>query len=384
MSKQKEPLFRKLSRREKILLLVFIFVLIEFFLYIILFRNKQNKIYDLKISYNETPEKQEKLIPYEGMEDFSENSITHLLNTTPLEREDISFDKSSDKEFLKINYQIPIDQLTNLISLQKNFGYSKIRLKRQQESDFHVYMEAYQPVQYISYNDIRKAYFQEKETIKNLDDEKIKTSKDDQKVQNSKVLPQQNQKSKTPKAPLPKEKAPIKKKVIEMKSSKINKSTSKPLTDHRDGVLSHNQDVIYPSIEKNIATEVEHMDSAKKIPWEELQISGYHSFTTIQKDPSIAAIYYQSNENDILRIDYPKIMENGSIKVYIPREMTGEFFYLLENDQKYPLLEEIQTEEWNVFFVPKDQKIKGFCYEAPKFFQEENVFFLEGLYETTN
>lgn len=177
--------YRRFSKREKILLVIFILLFLEFLFYNFLIKNEKQKISE--IQFNESIESEKINYKYSGLENFSKENIDKIVTENNLEEENIAKEAETDIETLSISGIINNGDIGKISKLTNYYGYSNITLNRNDENTFNFEFKAEKPSKAVYYSDLKSAYFNEKNSsnLNNKESEKENlNSKDDIKDKN--------------------------------------------------------------------------------------------------------------------------------------------------------------------------------------------------------
>ena len=177
--------YRRFSKREKILLVIFILLFLEFLFYNFLIKNEKQKISE--IQFNESIESEKINYKYSGLENFSKENIDKIVTENNLEEENIAKEAETDIETLSISGIINNGDIGKISKLTNYYGYSNITLNRNDENTFNFEFKAEKPSKAVYYSDLKSAYFNEKNSsnLNNKESEKENlNSKDDKKDKN--------------------------------------------------------------------------------------------------------------------------------------------------------------------------------------------------------
>lgn len=177
--------YRRFSKREKTLFVIFILLFLEFLFYNFLIKNEKQKISE--IQFNESIESEKINYKYSGLENFSKENIDKIVTENNLEEENIAKEAETDIETLSISGIINNGDIDKISKLTNYYGYSNITLNRNDENTFNFEFKAEKPSKAVYYSDLKSAYFNEKNSsnLNNKESEKENlNSKDDKKDKN--------------------------------------------------------------------------------------------------------------------------------------------------------------------------------------------------------
>ncbi|MDU5569879.1 MAG: hypothetical protein E6064_01165 [Peptoniphilus harei] len=177
--------YRRFSKREKTLFVIFILLFLEFLFYNFLIKNEKQKISE--IQFNESIESEKINYKYSGLENFSKENIDKIVTENNLEEENIAKEAETDIETLSISGIINNGDIGKISKLTNYYGYSNITLNRNDENTFNFEFKAEKPSKTVYYSDLKSAYFNEKNSsnLNNKESEKENlNSKDDKKDKN--------------------------------------------------------------------------------------------------------------------------------------------------------------------------------------------------------
>ena len=177
--------YRRFSKREKILLVIFILLFLEFLFYNFLIKNEKQKISE--IQFNESIESEKINYKYSGLENFSKENIDKIVAENNFKEGSIAKEAETDIETLSISGIINNGDIGKISKLTNYYGYSNITLNRNDENTFNFEFKAEKPSKAVYYSDLKSAYFNEKNSsnLNNKESEKENlNSKDDKKDKN--------------------------------------------------------------------------------------------------------------------------------------------------------------------------------------------------------
>ena len=177
--------YRRFSKREKILLVIFILLFLEFLFYNFLIKNEKQKISE--IQFNESIESEKINYKYSGLENFSKENIDKIVAENNFKEENIAKEAETDIETLSISGIVNNRDIGKISKLTNYYGYSNITLNRKDENTFNFEFKAEKPSKAVYYSDLKSAYFNEKNSsdLNNKESEKENlNSKDDKKDKN--------------------------------------------------------------------------------------------------------------------------------------------------------------------------------------------------------
>lgn len=177
--------YRRFSKSEKILLVIFILLFLEFLFYNFLIKNEKQKISE--IQFNESIESEKINYTYSGLENFSKENIDKIVAENNFKEENIAKEAETDIETLSISGIINNGDIGKISKLTNYYGYSNITLNRNDENTFNFEFKAEKPSKAVYYSDLKSAYFNEKNSsnLNNKESEKENlNSKDDKNNKN--------------------------------------------------------------------------------------------------------------------------------------------------------------------------------------------------------
>lgn len=177
--------YRRFSKREKTLFVIFILLFLEFLFYNFLIKNEKQKISE--IQFNESIESEKINYKYSGLENFSKENIDKIVAENNFKEENIAKEAETDIETLSISGIINNGDIGKISKLTNYYGYSNITLNRNDENTFNFEFKAEKPSKAVYYSDLKSAYFNEKNSsdLNNKESEKENlNSKDDKKDKN--------------------------------------------------------------------------------------------------------------------------------------------------------------------------------------------------------
>lgn len=313
---------RKLSKRESLLLTVFLLVLIQFILYFFII-NPKKTAYDNLVNKDFKDEIIIKNKPYTGLRDFNKDSIDKFLLENNIAKENINESTNHNVDILQVQKDIKVDELANLENLTKYYGYSNINLHRKNQDTYDLILRAEKETKKVSYDDIRKAYFKTDEKSDANNKEEIK-----QKVQKVSVKENNNSSAKDGG------------KVSQVRKEKINIEPKKALKKEKNAEkikkVKEIKEVKYIKEFK----EIKKMD----IPVEELFIPSKDQIEELKSDPFSIDLRELTSINDNCKLTY--IANIYCLSIYYKNSKTEPIILDLANEEDYISFDVLYTKDF--------------------------------------
>lgn len=307
---------RKLSKRESLLLTVFLLILIQFILYFFII-NPKKTAYDNLVNKDFKDEIIIKNKPYTGLRDFNKDSIDKFLLENNIAKENINESTNHNVDILQVQKDIKVDELANLENLTKYYGYSNINLHRKNQDTYYLILRAEKETKKVSYDDIRKAYFQTDEKSDANNKEEIK-----QKVQ--KVSIKENNTSS----------AKVGGKVSQVRKEKINIEPKKALKKEKKAEkIKEVKDI-------KEFKEIKKMD----IPVEELFVPSKGQIDELKSDLFSIDLKGLTSINDNCKLTY--IANIYCLSIYYKNSKTEPIILDLANEEDYISFDVLYTKDF--------------------------------------
>lgn len=307
---------RKLSKRESLLLTVFLLILIQFILYFFII-NPKKTAYDNLVNKDFKDEIIIKNKPYTGLRDFNKDSIDKFLLENNIAKENINESKNHNVDILQVQKDIKVDELANLEKLTKYYGYSNINLHRKNQDTYDLILRAEKETEKVSYDDIRKAYFK-------TDERSDANSKEEIKQDVQKVSIKENNNSS----------AKVGGKVSQVRKEKINIEPKKALKkEKKTEKIKEVKDI-------KEFKEIKKMD----IPVEELFIPSKDQIEELKSDPFSIDLRELTSINDNCKLTY--IANIYCLSIYYKNSKTEPIILDLANEEDYISFDVLYTKDF--------------------------------------
>lgn len=307
---------RKLSKRESLLLTVFLLVLIQFILYFFII-NPKKTAYDNLVNKDFKDEIIIKNKPYTGLRDFNKDSIDKFLLENNIAKENINESTNHNLDILQVQKDIKVDELANLEKLTKHYGYSNINLHRKNQDTYDLILRAEKETEKVSYDDIRKAYFKTDERSDPNSKEEIK-----QNVQKVSIKENNNLSAK------------VGGKVSQVRKEKINIEPKKALKKEK-------------KTEKiKEVKEIKDIKEIKKIdiPVEELFVPSKDQIEELKSDPFSIDLRGLTSINDNCKLTY--IANIYCLSIYYKNSKAEPIILDLANEEDYISFDVLYTKDF--------------------------------------
>ena len=301
---------RKLSKRESLLLTVFLLILIQFILYFFII-NPKKTAYDNLVNKDFKDEIIIKNKPYTGLRDFNKDSIDKFLLENNIAKENINESKNHNVDILQVQKDIKVDELANLEKLTKYYGYSNINLHRKNQDTYDLILRAEKETEKVSYDDIRKAYFKTDERSDANNKEEIK-----QNVQKVSIKENNNSSAK------------VGGKVSRVRKEKINIEPKKALKKEKK------------------TEKIKEVKEIKKIdiPVEELFVPSKDQIEELKSDPFSIDLKGLTSINDNCKLTY--IANIYCLSIYYKNSKTEPIILDLANEEDYISFDVLYTKDF--------------------------------------
>lgn len=301
---------RKLSKRESLLLTVFLLILIQFILYFFII-NPKKTAYDNLVNKDFKDEIIIKNKPYTGLRDFNKDSIDKFLLENNIAKENINESKNHNVDILQVQKDIKVDELANLEKLTKYYGYSNINLHRKNQDTYDLILRAEKETEKVSYDDIRKAYFKTDERSDANNKEEIK-----QNVQKVSIKENNNSSAK------------VGGKVSRVRKEKINIEPKKALKKEKK------------------TEKIKEVKEIKKIdiPVEELFVPSKGQIDELKSDPFSIDLKGLTSINDNCKLTY--IANIYCLSIYYKNSKTEPIILDLANEEDYISFDVLYTKDF--------------------------------------
>ncbi len=307
---------RKLSKRESLLLTVFLLILIQFILYFFII-NPKKTAYDNLVNKDFKDEIFIKNKPYTGLRDFNKDSIDKFLLENNIAKENINESTNHNVDILQVQKDIKVDELANLENLTKYYGYSNINLHRKNQDTYDLILRAEKETKKVSYDDIRKAYFKTDEKSDANNKEEIK-----QKLQKVSVKENNNSSAK------------VGGKVSQVRKEKINIEPKKALKKEKKAEkIKEVKDI-------KEFKEIKKMD----ISVEELFIPSKDQIEELKSDPFSIDLRELTSINDNCKLTY--IANIYCLSIYYKNSKTEPIILDLANEEDYISFDVLYTKDF--------------------------------------
>ncbi|WP_308534323.1 hypothetical protein [uncultured Peptoniphilus sp.] len=363
---------RSLSKREKILLAILSFLVLEVFLYAFLIRDKN-------ISYNNLknlPDRKEKIdLPekFTGLADFGEENLNKFKKNLAISDEEIQITDSYNKKVLEVQKIFQEGDLANLKLYSAYYGFSEINLHREKTGDFLGKFIGQKEVENLSYGDIRKAYFEDGKNLEK-DSQNINKNSEVTEISNAGGLPKANNNLKA-----------ASEKIAEVPKNEIKED------DLLNEKLEENKDLL--EIPKDFNLKSFSYDP-NKIEFENLEISGLNSKGTYLENIKALSIFYGSedpeniedSQDKIIKILFPEGQRDISFEILLDQNFKGSFGIIGPDGSLSPYKEDENSylsnfkntgqRDWE-YINFKGEDIRGIFIDPHE--DRENIIFLRKL-----
>lgn len=328
--------YRRFSNREKILLIVFILLFLEFLFYNFLIKREAQKISE--VNFNENIEVEEPIYKYNGLADFSNENLDKIASENNLSRDNFTKDGKTDIDTLLISGNVNNSEINKISALTNYYGYSNIELNRIDENSFSYRLKAEKPSKAIYYSDLKKAYFNENEQDKKIE---AQNKKEEINPKKSEEIVKVDQLKNT-------EAAVIK----NSKSENISKN-SKDIDNKIKGT-----EVSSSNIDINLKPEKDKFKYANPILFDDFKtkikkdreykfIVDDNVKTNYYSESGITSFYINAeNIRDIVKLGVEKHCDGISLSLFFPYDSCKEIGIINISGEQIPFTGEIHQDEW--------------------------------------
>lgn len=362
--------YRRFSKREKILLVIFILLFLEFLFYNFLIKNEKQKISE--IQFNESIESEKINYKYSGLENFSKENIDKIGAENNFKEENIAKEAETDIETLSISGIINNGDIGKISKLTNYYGYSNITLNRNDENTFNFEFKAEKPSKTVYYSDLKSAYFSEKNSsnLNNKESEKENlNSKDDKKDKN--ITDIKNIKAT--------ELQSTNKKIMKNLTLKGKESLK---TNNKDNVIKgHEEKLSVSNVLKNsidnkdkekVETNFNNLDLESNKNKENKFIVDNNVNTNYYSESGIISIFVdKENIYDIIKLGVDRHCDGISLSLLFPYDSCKEIGIINLAGEKIPFTGKILQNEW--FRINLFAEDISYIYFLPQ--NNEDLFF---------
>ena len=362
--------YRRFSKREKILFVIFILLFLEFLFYNFLIKNEKQKISEAQ--FNKSIEIEKPNYKYSGLENFSKENIDKIVAENNFKEENIAKEAETDIETLSISGVINNSDIGKISKLTNYYGYSNIVLNRNDENTFNYTFKAEKPSKAVYYSDLKSAYFNEKDSsdLNNKESEKENlNSKDDKKdkseanIKNIKATELQS----------------TNKKIIKNVTLKEKESLK---TNNKDNVIKgheeklSNLNVLKSSIDnkdkEKVETNFNNLDLESNKNKENKFIVDNYVNTNYYNESGIISVFVDKEKiYDIIKLGVNKHCDGISLSLLFPYDSCKEIGIINLAGEKIPFTGKIYQNEW--FRINLFAEDISYIYFLPQ--NNEDLFF---------
>lgn len=362
--------YRRFSKREKTLFVIFILLFLEFLFYNFLIKNEKQKISE--IQFNKSIKSEKINYKYSGLENFSKENIDKIVAENNLKEENIAKEAETDIETLSISGVINNGDIGKISKLTNYYGYSNIVLNRNDENTFNFAFKAEKPSKAVYYSDLKSAYFNEKNSsnLNNKESEKENlNSKDDKKDKN--IIDIKNIKAT--------ELQSTNKKIMKNVTIKGKESLK---TNNKDNVINgheeklSNLNVLKNSIDnkdkEKVETNFNNTDLELDKNKENKFIVDNNVNTNYYSESGIISIFVDKEKiYDIIKLGVNKHCDGISLSLLFPYDSCKEIGIINLAGEKIPFTGKILQNEW--FRINLFSEDISYIYFLPQ--NNEDLFF---------
>lgn len=362
--------YRRFSKREKILLVIFILLFLEFLFYNFLIKNEKQKISE--IQFDESIESEKINYKYSGLENFSKENIDKIVAENNFKEENIAKEAETDIETLSISGIINNGDIGKISKLTNYYGYSNITLNRNDENTFNFEFKAEKPSKAVYYSDLKSAYFNEKNSsnLNNKESEKENlNSKDDKKdknitdIKNIKATELQSTNKKI-----------MKNLTLKGKESLKTNNKDNVINGHEEKLSNLNgvKDNIYNKAKDKLESNHNNLDLEINKNEENKFIVDNNVNTNYYSESGIISIFIDKEKiYDIIKLGVDRHCDGISLSLLFPYDSCKEIGIINLAGEKIPFTGKILQNEW--FRINLFAKDISYIYFLPQ--NNEDLFF---------
>ena len=362
--------YRRFSKREKILLVIFILLFLEFLFYNFLIKNEKQKISE--IQFNKSIETEKTNYKYSGLENFSKENIDKIVAENNFKEENIAKEAETDIETLSISGIVKNSDIGKISKLTNYYGYSNITLNRNDENTFNYSFKAEKPSKAVYYSDLKSAYFNEKDSSainkkesekENLNSKDGKKDKNITDIKNIKATELQSTNKKN-----------IKNVTLKGKESLKTNNKDNLIKVHEEKLSNLN--VLKNSIDnkdkEKVETNFNNLDLESNKNKENKFIVDNNVNTNYYSESGIISIFVDKEKiYDIIKLGVNKHCDGISLSLLFPYDSCKEIGIINLSGEKIPFTGKIYQNEW--FRINLFAEDISYIYFLPQ--NNEDLFF---------
>lgn len=362
--------YRRFSKREKILLVIFILLFLEFLFYNFLIKNEKQKISE--IQFNKSIESEKTNYKYSGLENFSKENIDKVVAENNFKEENIAKETQTDIETLSISGIVKNSDIGKISKLTNYYGYSNITFNRNDENTFQYTFKAEKPTKAVYYSDLKSAYFNEKNSSNHNNKESEKenfNSKDGKKdkieanIKNLKATELQSTNKKI-----------MKNVTIKGKESLKTNNKDNVIKGHEEKLSNLN--VLKKSIDnkdkEKVETNFNNLDLESNKNKENKFIVDNNVNTNYYNESGIISVFVDKEKiYDIIKLGVNKHCDGISLSLLFPYDSCKEIGIINLAGEKIPFTGKILQNEW--FRINLFAEDISYIYFLPQ--NNEDLFF---------
>ena len=362
--------YRRFSKREKILLVIFILLFLEFLFYNFLIKNEKQKISE--IQFNKSIKSEKTNYKYSGLENFSKENIDKIVAENNFKEENIAKETQTDIETLSISGIVKNSDIGKISKLTNYYGYSNITFNRNDENTFQYTFKAEKPTKAVYYSDLKSAYFNEKNSSNHNNKESEKenfNSKDGKKdkieanIKNLKATELQSTNKKI-----------MKNVTIKGKESLKTNNKDNVIKGHEEQLSNLN--VLKKSIDnkdkEKVETNFNNLDLESNKNKENKFIVDNNVNTNYYNESGIISVFVDKEKiYDIIKLGVNKHCDGISLSLLFPYDSCKEIGIINLAGEKIPFTGKILQNEW--FRINLFAEDISYIYFLPQ--NNEDLFF---------
>lgn len=362
--------YRRFSKREKILLVIFILLFLEFLFYNFLIKNEKQKISE--IQFNKSIKSEKTNYKYSGLENFSKENIDKIVAENNFKEENIAKETQTDIETLSISGIVKNSDIGKISKLTNYYGYSNITFNRNDENTFQYTFKAEKPTKAVYYSDLKSAYFNEKNSSNHNNKESEKenfNSKDGKKdkieanIKNLKATELQSTNKKI-----------MKNVTIKGKESLKTNNKDNVIKGHEEKLSNLNvlKNSIYNKDKEKVETNFNNLDLESNKNKENKFIVDNNVNTNYYNESGIISVFVDKEKiYDIIKLGVNKHCDGISLSLLFPYDSCKEIGIINLAGEKIPFTGKILQNEW--FRINLFAEDISYIYFLPQ--NNEDLFF---------
>ena len=329
---------RKLTKREKVLCTVLLFLLIQLIITKTLIAPRKANYEELYNKINESKTSNMNY-DYSGLDDFKDENLELFIDKNNLSKNNISLTKNMRENSLAVNGEKLLKDIDTIGSFIDYYGFKTIELNRTDGNNFSYRLLANKPGDKILHKDLKSEYFSNENKItkekENLNNDKETHSQSDANIKEIKNTKGNKDSGKS------------------KNNKNISKTTNKKIKKQEVSTAKELKDV-----RETIPNEKALLNAATLLDFEENILDKKELepiFKTEERDDitefkefGIISFYEEELEkNNFLYLDLLEKSDELKLDLFIPSEYNGSFGVKSEDGKYLRYEDEIKIGEWN-------------------------------------